>query len=81
MYLGDYAAPAFLQNLQELLESETGVSTEEAGFSKLTAIEEMPPHESEMDPKQGTGDFGELQELVDVFFVSVCRFRSGHEGS
>lgn len=45
--------------------------TEDAGFSKLTAIEEMPLHESESNPEEGLVSFDELRELIDVFFVSV----------
>ena len=79
VYLGDCAAPAFLQHLQGLLESELRQPADQSGFSKLTAIEEMPLTEARVNPPAGPGSLSDLQDLVDVYFVSVSSYPASRE--
>jgi hypothetical protein len=71
VYLGDCAAPAFLRNLQELLEAEPGITTEQSGTPKLIALEEIPPYDNETGSLEYAGSLTDYDDLVDVFFASV----------
>ncbi|KAL1865802.1 hypothetical protein VTK73DRAFT_5049 [Phialemonium thermophilum] len=73
VYLGECAASAFLQHIQGFLEVDAQASTEQPVFSKLTAIEEMPLHETRARHSPGgPGSISDLQDLIDDFFISTC---------
>ncbi|KAF2012454.1 hypothetical protein BU24DRAFT_411825 [Aaosphaeria arxii CBS 175.79] len=72
VYLGESAAPAFVRQLQNLLEIEIGASADAGDPSKVTAIEEFPPEETEVLTTEDISNFDDLQELVDVYFTASC---------
>lgn len=71
MYLGNCAALAFLQNIQQLIETKTGQT---ADVSDLSVVEELPPVQDGGLDLYITRNKEELKRLVDVFFISVSQF-------
>lgn len=73
VYLEDCAALTFLQNIQELIKTEIGLSSAIADVSSLSDMEEMSSQSSKLVLENNSGDVHELKVLVDVFFTSVHR--------
>ncbi|KAG2414400.1 hypothetical protein HFD88_003591 [Aspergillus terreus] len=69
VYLGNCAALAFLQNIQQLIETRTGQT---ADVSDLSVVEELPPVQDGGLDLYITRNKEELKRLVDVFFISTC---------
>lgn len=73
--MGNCAALSFLQNIQELITSEIGVSNATLDISKVSRLEEVEHQDFEFDSESVEGDvpgdINELEELLDVFFTSV----------
>ncbi|KAB8231336.1 uncharacterized protein BDW43DRAFT_282791 [Aspergillus alliaceus] len=69
VYLGNCAALAFLQNIQQLIEAEAGPTSD---LPRLSIFEEGPPtQESSCIPLPSCTE-NELSDLVATFFVATC---------
>ncbi|KAJ5513064.1 hypothetical protein N7463_002616 [Penicillium fimorum] len=72
VYLGNCAALSFLQNIQQLIESETGYASIAADVAGLSVIEELPPVPPDNLTAYNSGDTEELERLIRVYFISTC---------
>ncbi|KAH8821928.1 hypothetical protein F5884DRAFT_107910 [Xylogone sp. PMI_703] len=72
LYIGHCATLSFLQYIYELIAGEKGLATFAADMESFPVYEELPPVRSEEMLTYNVATVQELQELINVFFVSTC---------
>ncbi|KAJ5164608.1 uncharacterized protein N7500_006438 [Penicillium coprophilum] len=82
VYLGNCAALSFLQNIQQLIETETGCASIAADVAGLSVIEELPPLPPDDLMAYNSENTEELERLIRVVetvqaFVLISIFMLG----
>ncbi|KAJ5383412.1 hypothetical protein N7517_001323 [Penicillium concentricum] len=60
------------ENIQELIETETGYASIAADVAGLSVIEELPPVPPDNLTAYNIGNTEELERLIRVYFISTC---------